>query len=76
MPLRDIQKPRRILRLYHGSPITNISKFDIAYSRESFLDFGKGIYFTTSEEQASVLFSSADRAIPIMPMVTAEIKKG
>ena len=41
-----------MLRLYHGSPVKNIEKFDISYSRKSFLDFGRGIYFTTSEEQA------------------------
>lgn len=54
MPLNDIQKPRRIIRLYHGSPVLNIDKFDISYSRDSFLDFGAGIYFTTSEEQAMI----------------------
>lgn len=52
MSLRDIQKPRRIVRLYHGSDKLNINKFDISYSRHSFLDFGRGIYFTTNEEQA------------------------
>lgn len=52
MALKDLKKPRKILRLYHGSPVKNIKHFDILYSRESFLDFGKGIYFTTSEEQA------------------------
>lgn len=52
MPLKDIQKPRRILTLYHGSPITDITKFDVTKSRKSFLDFGQGIYFTTSELQA------------------------
>lgn len=52
MALRDLKKPRRMLRLYHGSPYLNIKKFDISYSRDSFLDFGRGIYFTTSEEQA------------------------
>lgn len=52
MALRDLKKPRRLLRLYHGSPKLNLEKFDISYSRDSFLDFGRGIYFTTSEEQA------------------------
>lgn len=52
MGLKDLTKPRRMLRLYHGSPVKNIEKFDISYSRKSFLDFGRGIYFTTSEEQA------------------------
>lgn len=52
MPLKDIQKPRRILRLYHGTPKLDIDRFDIIYSRSSFLDFGRGIYFTTNEEQA------------------------
>lgn len=74
MPLRDIQKPRRILRLYHGSPITNISKFDIAYSRESFLDFGKGIYFTTSEEQA-MLWSIHNSNIGAVYMVEIDSAK-
>lgn len=52
MPLRDIQKPRRIIRFYHGSRKIDIPKFDISFSRESFLDFGVGMYFTTSEKQA------------------------
>lgn len=52
MALKDLQKSRRILKLYHGSPCLNIDKFDIRYSRKSFLDFGQGVYFTTSEEQA------------------------
>lgn len=54
MPLKDIQKPRRIIRLYHGSPVLDIDKFDLSYSRDSFLDFGRGMYFTTSEEQAMI----------------------
>lgn len=52
MALRDLQKPRRIIKLYHGTPCDNIEKFDIRASRKSFLDFGVGIYFTTNEEQA------------------------
>lgn len=52
MALRDLQKPRRIVKLYHGSPRLDIHKFDIRYSRKSFLDFGVGIYFTTNESQA------------------------
>lgn len=52
MELRDLQKPRRIIKFYHGSPCLNICKFDISHSRSSFLDFGVGVYFTTSEEQA------------------------
>lgn len=52
MALRDLQKPRRIIKLYHGTPVDNIEKFDISASRKSFLDFGVGIYFTTNEDQA------------------------
>ncbi|WP_026523461.1 MULTISPECIES: DUF3990 domain-containing protein [unclassified Butyrivibrio] len=40
-----------MIKLYHGSPCQNITKFNIDYSRNE-LDFGKGIYFTTDEEQA------------------------
>lgn len=51
MVLPDIQKNRRIIPLYHGSPIEGIRKFDLSESRNA-LDFGKGIYFTTIEKQA------------------------
>ena len=54
MGLKDLTKPRRMLRLYHGSPVKNIEKFDISYSRKSFLDFGRGIYFTTSDTVSQV----------------------
>lgn len=68
MPLKDLQKPRRIIRLYHGSPVLNIQNFQISKSRESFLDFGKGIYFTTSEEQA-MQWSIKDKNIGAVYMV-------
>ena len=48
MVLKDIQKPRRIIKFYHGNKNTNLTSFDIQYSRKSLLDFGVGIYFTTS----------------------------
>lgn len=51
MALQDIQKNRKIIKLYHGTPIKNITKFDLSKSR-NILDFGKGIYFTTNEKQA------------------------
>ena len=54
MALINIKKPRRILRLYHGSSDTDIEKFDLNKSRKSFLDFGIGIYFTTNPEQAKL----------------------
>lgn len=54
MALRDIQKPRRIVKLYHGTYARGITKFDISKSRKSFLDFGRGIYFTTNEQQAMI----------------------
>lgn len=66
--LRDLQKPRRIIRLYHGSPVLNIQNFQISKSRESFLDFGKGIYFTTSEDQA-MQWSIKDKKIGAVYMV-------
>lgn len=54
MALQNIKKPRRIIRLYHGSYDINIEKFDLNRSRKSFLDFGIGIYFTTNPGQAKL----------------------
>ena len=51
MALQDLTK-RGIIRLYHGSSSLGIKHFDLKYSRKSFSDFGVGVYFTTSEEQA------------------------
>ena len=51
MALQDLTR-RGIIRLYHGSNRADITHFDLRYSRRSFSDFGVGVYFTTSEEQA------------------------
>lgn len=36
---------------YHGTPVKDLKRFDITKARST-LDYGKGIYFTTNEEQA------------------------
>lgn len=51
MALPDLTR-RGIIRLYHGSSRTDITHFELKYSRKNFSDFGVGVYFTTSEEQA------------------------
>ena len=75
MGLKDIQKPKRMLTLYHGSPNMNIKKFDISYSRKSFLDFGIGIYFTTNIEQAMLwsIKKSTIGAVYEVPFIFSEL---
>lgn len=54
MPLADLRtrkNPRGKVTLYHGSACMDIERFDVHYSR-NYLDFGTGMYFTTSREQA------------------------
>lgn len=52
MRLKSIYTYGNNIILYHGTTVRDIAKFDLSKSRDTFLDYGKGIYFTTNEEQA------------------------
>ena len=52
MRLKSIYTYGNNIILYHGTTVRDIAKFDLSKSRDTFLDYGKGMYFTTKEEQA------------------------
>lgn len=50
--IRQEYENSSFIRLYHGSPYSDIQMFEINNKARSRTDYGMGVYFTTNREQA------------------------